>query len=57
MANFEDLPKNRKPKSPQYNLLFSCSVDVKLSYRRQSFCQFEAYENNRNEANTNYFTN
>ena len=44
MSNFQDLPKNRNPKSPQYNLLFSCSEDVKLSYRRQSFCKFEAYE-------------
>ena len=27
--------------------LFSCSEDIKLSYQRQSFCLFEADENNR----------
>ena len=55
MSNFQDLPKKRNSTSSQHNLLFSCSEDVKLSYQRQSFCQFEAYENNRNTANTNFF--
>ena len=59
MSNFQDLPIKRNSASSQLNLLFSCSEDVKLSYQRQSFCQFEAYENNRNAANTklNGFTN
>ena len=57
MSNFQDLPKKRNPTLSQHNLLFSCSEAVKLSYQRQSFCQFEAYENNRNAANTNCFTN
>ena len=55
--SFQDIPKKRNPTSSQYNLLFSCSEDVKLSYQRQLFCQFEAYENKRNAANTNCFTN
>ena len=48
MSNFQDLPKKRNPTSIQHNVLFPCSEDVKLSYQRQSFCQFEANENNRN---------
>ena len=47
MSNFQDLPNKRNPRSTQHNFLFSCSKDVKLSYQRQSFCQFEADENNR----------
>ena len=42
MSNFQDLPRKRDPTSSQHNMLFSCSEDVKLSYQRQSFCQFEA---------------
>ena len=37
MSNFQDLPKKRHPTSSQYNLLFSCRENVKLSYQRQSF--------------------
>ena len=58
MSNIQDLPeKKRNPTSSQHYFLFSCSEDVKLSYQRQSFCRFEAYENNRNAAKTNCFTN
>ena len=56
MSNFQDLLQKRNSTSAQHNLLFSCNEDVNLSYQRQSFCQFEAYENNRNAANTNCFT-
>ena len=38
--NFQDLPKNQNPTSTKYIIIFSCSEDVKLSYQRQSFCQF-----------------
>ena len=47
MSNFQDLRKKGNPTWTQHNFLFSCSEDVKLSYQRQSFCQFEADENNR----------
>ena len=47
MSKFQDLPKKRNPTSTQHNFLLSCSEDVKLSYQRQPFCQFEADENNR----------
>ena len=47
MSNFQDLPKKRNPTSIQHNFLFFCSEDVKLSYQRELFCQFEADENNR----------
>ena len=47
MSNLQDLPKKRNPTSTQHSFLFSSSEDVKLSFQRQSFCQFEADENNR----------
>ena len=47
MSNFQELPRKRNPTSTQHIFLFSCSEDVKLSYQRQSFCQFEADEDNR----------
>ena len=46
-SNFQDLPKKRNLTSTQHKFLFSCSKYVKLSYRRRSFCQFEADENTR----------
>ena len=44
---FKIYRKNRNLTSTQHNLLFFCSEDVKISYQRRSFCQFEADENNR----------
>ena len=45
---FKIYQKNKtNPTSIQQNFLFSCSDDVKFSYQRQLFCQFEVDGNNR----------
>ena len=39
-VQFSKFTKKQTPSSTQHNFVFSCSEDVKLSYQRQSFCQF-----------------